>query len=108
MGAADHRPTGRGGAARDAPIDYVLAKGSSDTMAMMIYQFYLPRHEFHVVNDPLDPSPTRFVFAPDDNDELSDSGAALGVARTPQHERPVGARRSVSGLIGRLRAGLRG
>ena len=62
---------------QDAPIDYLLEEGSSDTVSMMIYQFYLPHHEFRVVSDPLEPSPTRFVFAPDDNDELSDAGAEL-------------------------------
>ena len=67
--------------------------GSSDTVSMMIYQFYLPHHDFRVVSDPLDPSPTWFVFAPDDNDELSDVGAALGVARSAEHERAAGSAR---------------
>jgi hypothetical protein len=65
------------------PVDFFLQPGSTSTNRMMLYQFYLPRTEFTVVND-LDADATSpYVFARLREDGLAESGATL-IWRDPQ------------------------
>lgn len=59
------------------PVDYYLPRGSNATIAMMLYQYYLPRTPVDVVTDPLSGPPGSYVFAPIDNDVLVASDARL-------------------------------
>lgn len=60
-----------------AGADFSLPAGSDATMRMMLYQYYLPRTPFTVVDDPMADSASRYVFAPTDSAELRASGARL-------------------------------
>jgi hypothetical protein len=65
------------------PVDFFLPPGSTATNRMMLYQFYLPRTEFTVVNDLDADASSPFVFARLREDGLAESGAAL-IWRDPQ------------------------
>jgi hypothetical protein len=65
------------------PVDFFLQPGSTSTNRMMLYQFYLPRTEFTVVNDLDVGTSSRYVFARLREDGLADSGATL-IWRDPQ------------------------
>jgi hypothetical protein len=59
------------------PVDFFLQPGSTSTNRMMLYQFYLPRTEFTVVNDLVGNGTTPYVFARLREDGLAESGATL-------------------------------
>ena len=65
------------------PVDFFLQPGSTSTNRMMLYQFYLPRTEFTVVNDLDVGASSPYVFARLRDDGLAESGATL-VWRDPQ------------------------
>jgi hypothetical protein len=65
------------------PVDFFLQPGSTSTNRMMLYQFYLPRTEFTVVNDLADDGTSPYVFARLREDGLAESGATL-VWRDPR------------------------
>lgn len=67
------------------PVDFQLDSGSNATMAMMLYQFYLPRTPFTVVVDPTAGAPGTLVFAPTDDEALTGSGARQ-VWRDPRRD----------------------
>ncbi len=59
------------------PVDFFLQPGSTSTNRMMLYQFYLPRTEFTVVNDLAAAATSPYVFARLREDGLAESGATL-------------------------------
>jgi hypothetical protein len=65
------------------PVDFFLQPGSTSTNRMMLYQFYLPRTEFTVVNDLAAAGSSPYVFARLREDGLAESGATL-VWRDPK------------------------
>ena len=67
-------------------VDFHLPAGSTSTKQLMLAQFYLPGVEFDIVDDPLAPSMSRYVFARPDNEQLEQSTARM-VWRQPG--RPV-------------------
>jgi hypothetical protein len=66
------------------PVDYFLPRGSNSTNRLMLYQMYLPRHEFVVIDDVLDQVSSPMVFAPERDPELLAAGAVL-VWADPDH-----------------------
>lgn len=62
---------------RDAPVSFYLKAGSNATSLLMALQFYLPTHQFTIVDDFDRDGLERFVFAPLSATQLADLGAEL-------------------------------
>jgi hypothetical protein len=65
------------------PVDFFLQPGNTSTNRMMLYQFYLPRTEFTVVNELAADATSPYVFGRLREDGLAESGATL-IWRDPQ------------------------